>query len=56
MKQHRRNLLSDYLKLPTFSLETTTAKDKKYIEKNIHKFTIYIDCLYMPYSQIMKTV
>lgn len=46
MNQDTINNITHYLKSASFS-EETSSKDKEYIEKNIHKYTIYKDSLYM---------
>jgi hypothetical protein len=46
MNQNTIENIIYYLKSSTFSPETT-KEEHKFINKNIYKFTIYKDCLYM---------
>lgn len=47
MEQSTINNIIHYLKSSTFAEATITEEDQRYIEKNIHRFTIYQDQLYL---------
>ncbi|KAG1115632.1 hypothetical protein G6F42_013892 [Rhizopus arrhizus] len=46
MEQSTINHLIHYLQSSTFASATISPEDQKYIEKNLHNFTIYKDSLY----------
>lgn len=54
MEQSTIDSIIHYLKSSTFAPATINPEDQKYIKKNIHKFTLYQDNLYLLQPNDMK--